>query len=197
MEAVVSHVDSVVGIGVFGLGGVKGDRRVIRIGIVVILAGLRVFEPFVVNEMGDCQAFFMIEVDDFQVFVPANGDDGVGNLCQRLAILSFIRAPGVVLGVVDIDEIGAGHGRDEDDGRGGVEGMQLVEDDAETTVDGAVAGIVCVIIPTADMVAVPPIVCAQKDCIYIADRDLQLFPGVGEISRGPAVMSLVVIMDIR
>jgi len=196
VEAVVGHFDGVFGIGVFILRGVEGDGRVFRVLIVVIIAGVRVFEAFVMDEIGDGEPFFVIEVDDLPMLVPADLDNGVGYLFEGLTVFFFIRSPGVVFGVVDVYEIGPGHGGDENDGCFAIEGMQFIQDDAEAAVDGAVACVFRVVVPRAEAMAMPPVVGAEEDGEDVAGRDLEFVPVVGEVGRGPAVVSLVDIMDI-
>lgn len=196
MEAVVGHFDGVFGIGVFGLRGVEGDGGILRVGVVVIFARLRVFEAFVMDEVGDGEVFFVIEVDDLPMLMPADLDNGVGYLFEGLTVFFFIGAPGVVFGVVDVYEIGSRHGGDENDGCLAIEGMQFVQDDAEAAVDGAVACVFRVVVPCAEAMAMPPVVGAEEDGEDVAGGDLEFVPVVGEVGGGPAVVSLVDIMDI-
>lgn len=196
MEAVEGHVGGVFRVGVVGLGRVEGNGSVVGIGVVVIFAGLWIFDTFVMNEMRDGELFVVIEVHDLVVLAKADGNHGVGYLLEGLAVLGFVGTPGIVLWIVDIDEVAAGHRRDEDDRRGSVEGMELVEDDPEAAIDRTVAGVVRIVVPGAQAVAMPPVVCTEKDREDIARGDLQLVPGFGEIGRLPTVMALVDVMDI-
>ncbi len=196
VQAVISDIHGFRRIGVFIRGGVEGDRYVVRIGVVAISAGLRVFEALVANKVGNGHAFVVVEIDDAQVFITTDVDDGFGHLFQGLSVLFLIGAPGIVLWIADVDEVGARHGCNKNDGGDVVKTVQFVDDDPKTAVDGTVAGGPVKVKPGTDVVALPPVVGAQEHCVDVTHRNAQSVNGPGKIAGGPAVAALVVIMDI-
>src|SRR3712207_3105436 len=121
MQPVISNVDGPRRVGIFVGFRVKGNTDVVGIAIVPVLAGLGVLQALVFHEALYVHVFVVVEIYHVESFGAANAVNGKGKLVQGLAILGLVGTVGVVLEIVDVHEVSALHGGNEQDLGIGVE----------------------------------------------------------------------------
>ncbi len=99
MQPVIGHIHRLHRIRIF-VSRVKGNARILGIGVIPVPAGLWIFKMFEMYEVRHGELCLVVEVDETQVLVVRNGPDGFGYLFEGLAVLVFVGAIGVVLWVV-------------------------------------------------------------------------------------------------
>ncbi len=158
METIIRDIHGIRRIRIFVTCGIEGDADILRVGVFPVLTCLRILQPLVFYQIWKAEPGVMVEVDHFNMLMASDHTDGRYHLFQSLVVLVLIGAEGVVLRIVDVDEVASLQGRDQHDGSLLIQLMQFIQDDTKGPVDGTVAGIVGIVSPVPDPIGIPPVV---------------------------------------